>query len=254
MGELFDLGWLPLAVGALAALVAGVSKAGFGSGVVAVATPMFALVVEPALAVGVMLPVLMAIDLAAVRAYWGKWAWPEAWRIIAAAALGIAAGTALHAATDPDVFRVLLGVLSVTFALYRIASDQGLLRLPERATPRILALPWGALAGFTSFISHSGGPPVMVYLLGRGLAKTQFTATLVLVFWAINLLKLPPYIALGFYAGGGAALILWLLPFALVGVRLGLWANRRVSDRVFFAVSYVFLLLAGAKLIYDGLT
>lgn len=253
MSAIFDLGAWPLAVGALAALIAGFSKAGFGAGIAAVATPMLALVIEPSLAVGSMLLVLMSVDIAAVRAHWKRWSWPESRVLILASIPGIAAGTILHAATNPDVFRILIGSLSLLFVLWQVANARGWLR-DRGPVPLGMGAVWGAVAGFTSFVSHSGGPPVMIYLFGRNLAKAEFLATTVITFWAINLLKLPPYIALGFYTGGASWLVLWLLPFAMVGVRLGLWASGRLSERNFFVLSYGFLLFAGVKLIYDGVT
>lgn len=253
MSALWDLGPLVLAVGAFAALIAGFSKAGFGGGISAAATPMLALVVDPTIAVGAMLPVLMAVDIAAVKAHWRKWSWPDAKRLIMGAVPGIAIGTALHAATDPDVFRVLIGVLSLLFVFYQLAKARGWLKVSAASVPGYMAYFWGCVAGFTSFVSHSGGPPVMIYMFGRNLGKSEFLATTVVTFWAINLLKFPPYIALGFYSGGASWLMLWLLPFALIGVRLGLWAVHRLSDRGFFLVTYVFLVFAGCKLIHDGL-
>jgi hypothetical protein len=35
-------------------------------------------------------------------------------------------------------------------------------------------------------------------------------------------------------------------------VQLGIYLHKRVSDQVFYSVSYGFLLLAGVKLTYEG--
>jgi hypothetical protein len=40
----------------------------------------------------------------------------------------------------------------------------------------------GTVAGFTSFVSHAGGPPAAIFLLSRGLDKTGYQATSVLIF------------------------------------------------------------------------
>lgn len=213
---------------------------------------MLALVVDPAIALGAMLPVLMIVDLAAVHAHWKKWSWPESRILILAAIPGVLAGATLHAVTHPDVFRVLIGLLSLLFVVNQVAKARGW--YGARGSVRLeMGYLWGAIGGFTSFTAHAGGPPVMVYLFGRKLPKAEFLATTVIVFWAINLLKFPPYIALGFYSGGASWLIVWLLPFALIGVRFGLWASKRMTDRGFFNLTYVFLVFIGVKLIYDGL-
>jgi uncharacterized membrane protein YfcA len=58
------------AVAVPAVLIAAVSKGGFGSGVGFLSTTLIALVVEPAQAVGLMLPLLMVLDATGLRSYW----------------------------------------------------------------------------------------------------------------------------------------------------------------------------------------
>ena len=58
---------------ALGAMLAGISKGGFGGSLGFAGSAILAVVVEPGVALALMLPVLMAIDMAAVRAYWGRW-------------------------------------------------------------------------------------------------------------------------------------------------------------------------------------
>jgi uncharacterized membrane protein YfcA len=45
-----------------------------------------------------------------------------------------------------------------------------------------------------------------------------------------------------------------LAPFALAGTWLGVRAHHAVPERIFFALTYVFLTITGLKLIWDGLT
>ena len=110
----------------------------------------------------------------------------------------------------------------------------------------------GFLFGFTSFISHAGGPPVAVYLLGRGLTKVEYQATTVILFWWINIFKLPSYAFLGLLNQKMLVVGLTLIPFALLGTWMGAKANRLISEKMFFLVTYVLLIIAGVKLIYDG--
>ncbi len=71
--------WDPAAftIAVIGVFLAGVSKAGFGSGASFLATPLLAVFVPPSVALAVLLPVLMAIDLASLRPYWRRWQ-PEA--------------------------------------------------------------------------------------------------------------------------------------------------------------------------------
>ena len=56
---------------------------------------------------------------------------------------------------------------------------------------------WGAVSGFTSFVSHAGAPPYQVYVLPLGLEKTVFAGTTTILFAYVNAIKLVPYWALG---------------------------------------------------------
>jgi len=44
----------------------------------------------------------------------------------------------------------------------------------------------GRVAGFTSFVSHAGGPSAAVCLLSRGLGKTGYQASTVAPFFALT--------------------------------------------------------------------
>ncbi len=110
------------------------------------------------------------------------------------------------------------------------------------------------MAGFTSFVSHAGGPPAAVWLLSRRLGKTPYQATTVIVFWAVNIAKFVPYAFLGIFTAETLLADLFLAPVALLGAWLGVKAHHMVPERAFFALTYVLLALTGIKLIWDALT
>ncbi|APE44332.1 hypothetical protein BOO69_13670 [Sulfitobacter alexandrii] len=237
-----------------AVFFAGVSKAGFGSGAAFAAASILALVVEPGLALGVMLPLLMLIDVSSLRPYWRKWSAPDARLLILGALPGIALGAALYRVASPDLFRLLIGGVSVAFVVWQISLARGWLRLRRLRLSDRAGLGLGGVVGFTTFVSHAGGPPAAVFLLTRGLTKTQFQATTVLVFWALNIIKFVPYAVLGMFTAQTFTANLALAPFALLGTWAGVRAHHLVSERVFFGLTYVLLSITGAKLIWDGLT
>lgn len=236
-----------------AVIFAGVSKGGFGSGAAFAATPFLALILEPAQAVGLMLPLLMLMDLGGLRAWRRRWHRPSARVLIMGSVPGIALGAALYSLTDPDVFRLLIGMVAVGFVAFRLAAARGWLRPARRPMPPALGALAGLATGFTSFISHAGGPPAAIYLLSQRLDKTAFQATTVLVFWAVNLMKFIPYLWLGFFSRQTVLAGVWLAPAALFGVWLGVRLHAAVSDRLFFLLAHAFLLVTGAKLIWDAL-
>ncbi|MDR9483815.1 MAG: sulfite exporter TauE/SafE family protein [Sediminimonas sp.] len=242
--------WL---VAAFSVVFAGISKGGFGSGAAFAAASILSIVIPPGQALGLMLPLLMLVDLVTLRPYWRGWSWPDARLLILGAVPGVALGAALYRVANDDLLRLLIGVISLTFVVWQLARQQGWLALSRRAVPMWGGALAGVTAGFTSFISHAGGPPAAVWLLSRRLDKTRFQATTVLVFWAINIMKFVPYAFLGIFTQQTFLLDLALAPFALVGAWLGVLAHRRVPERVFFAITYVLLSLTGLKLIYEAL-
>ncbi|TMM51598.1 sulfite exporter TauE/SafE family protein [Sulfitobacter sabulilitoris] len=236
-----------------AVIFAGISKGGFGSGAAFAAASVLALVIEPGQALGVMLPLLMLIDVSTLRPYWQKWSIRDAALLVAGGLPGVALGAALYTVAEADVFRLLIGGISIAFVAWQIAVARGLVRAATQALPTWAGALSGVVAGFTSFVSHAGGPPAAVYLLSRRLSKTQFQATTVLVFWVLNIAKFVPYAALGMFTWQTATANLALAPFALLGAWLGVRAHRVVPERLFFALTYVLLGVTGVKLIWDGL-
>lgn len=237
-----------------AVMFAGISKGGFGSGAAFAASSVLALVIEPGLALGVMLPMLMLIDVSTLRPYWGKWDKRAAVLLILGGLPGVALGAALYTVADPDVFRFLIGAISLGFVVWQSARALGWIQAAEQVMPVWAGALAGAVAGFTSFVSHAGGPPAAVYLLSLRIDKTRFQATTVLVFWAINIAKFIPYAALGMFTIQTGIANLVLAPFALLGAALGVHAHRMVPERLFFGITYVLLSVTGVKLIWDALT
>ncbi|MEQ9261520.1 MAG: sulfite exporter TauE/SafE family protein [Roseovarius sp.] len=247
-------GWEVYAAGMFGALFAGISKGGFGSGAAFASATILALFVPPGVALGIMLPLLMLIDAATLRPYWRQWSWSDAKLLVLGGLPGVALGAALYEVAEPDLFRLLIGAVALLFVAWQGSLALGLLRLGQREIPRWGGALAGVVAGFTSFVSHAGGPAVAVYLLSRRIGKTPFQATTVLVFGLLNLAKLVPFAALGIFTRETLLFDLLMAPFALIGAWLGVRAHRVVPERAFFAVTYVLLMVTGAKLIWDALT
>lgn len=237
-----------------AVLLFGISKGGFGGGLGVVAVPLMALVISPVQAAAILLPILCLMDLVSVWAYRGKWDWHELRIMVPASLIGIAAGTLLFGYMSAAVVKLIIGVVAISFTLYFVLATRrrSIEELPD--APAAAGIAAGAVGGFTSFVAHSGGPPINMYLLRRPLDKTQFVATTVLLFAGINYVKLLPYGWLGQLSGGNLLTSIVLAPLAPIGVLTGVWLHKNVSDRFFFRVVYVLLFVVGCKLLYDGIT
>lgn len=235
-----------------AVLLIGLSKGGFGGGLGTLAVPLLALVISPVQAAGILLPILCLMDLFSLWAFRRLWIWPELRVLLPASLVGIVVGTLLFEYLSPAVIRLLVGAVALLFTAHYLFTRHGSRQsLPD--FPRPVGIAAGAVAGFTSFIAHAGGPPVNMYLLRRPLNRTDFVATTVLFFTVVNFTKLIPYAWLGQLAPGNLLTSLVLAPLAPIGVYAGVYLHKRVSDGFFFGMVYVLLAAVGVKLIWDGL-
>jgi uncharacterized membrane protein YfcA len=234
-----------------AVLIFGISKGGFGGGLGIAAVPLMALAVSPAVAAGILLPLLMLMDAI------GVWAYRRAFdrRIIQSMLPGAFAGIAVASLAfhylDDDLIRVLLGVIAAGFAADYFLRRKG--DAPARPHEPRRAAFWGSLAGFTSTVAHSGGPPANIYLLPLKLDKTIFVGSMIVLFTLINAAKVIPYMLLGLFSPTNLWASLVLAPVAAFGMLAGIWLHDKVNQVLFYRLCYIFVLLTGLKLIHDGL-
>lgn len=237
-----------------AVILFGIAKGGFGSGLGVLAVPLLAMVVSPVQAAAILLPILCVMDLVGLWAYRGKWILPELRILLPASLAGIAAGTVMFEYMNPARLRLLLGVIAIAFSLHHWLQARLAAGNEQKLFGPIIGIGAGAMAGFTSFIAHAGGPPVTMYLLRRGINRTQFVATTVILFAVVNYVKLIPYSWLGQFDATNLKTSLVLAPLAPIGIGMGVWLHNRVTDRFFFRVAYAMLLVVGIKLMVDGIT
>lgn len=243
-------GWI---VTAVAILLTGISKSGLGGALGGLAVPFMSMWISPRDAVAVVLPILIAMDFAGIRAWRGKADWGDLRLLIPAALVGIALGTLAFGVMSDRVVKGVLGVISIAFALHRLMHPPGDGAPASTRHGRWFAWACGAGAGFTSTLAHAGGPPVMAYLLSRRLPKQTYVATSVFFFAAINLAKLPFYMGLDLFSRDTLIMSATLLPLVPVGVWLGMRLLARIPERPFYYFAISALGLSGVKLLWDGL-
>jgi len=107
-------------------------------------------------------------------------------------------------------------------------------------------------SGFTSFVSHAGGPPINAYVVPMRLPPMVFTATMAAFFFVVNLSKWIPYGWLGLLDWRNMATSMALLPLAPVGVYIGVRLAKRIEPALFYRLIYLGMFLTGAKLVWDG--
>jgi uncharacterized protein len=147
--------------------------------------------------------------------------------------------------------RLAVGVISIVFVVYMLIRDR-LGRAPVAKPGVPTGVLWGSLAGFTSFISHSGAPPFQVYVMPQYLKPQVFAGTATIFFAAVNLLKIPPYFLLGQFSRENLTVSAGLIPVAVLSTFAGVWLVRRVSAERFYAIILALTFLIGVKLTYDA--
>lgn len=259
-----------LAAGLAAVMLIAVSKGGFGSGLGMLSVPVMMQVFpgKGAIVLSMLLPVLIWCDLLAIRHYPGQWRPRAIWLVAPGAMAGIVIGWAIlyrlndappeFKATNDAWLKLLVGVICLGFVgVWAVG-----LWLRRRAAERP---PWqptwlggtiaGVPSGVTTMLAHAAGPIYTMYLLPQKLDQREFVGTTVRYFFIFNTVKIPFFMLLP----GGTGLdwpvfksSLWMLAIAPAGVWVGSWLNRRIHPKHFNYLLYLFLALAGVKLIWDA--
>lgn len=234
-----------------AALLIGIGKGGFGGGIVAVATPLVALSTSVTDAAALLLPVLLAADVFAVYSYRKSFDRANIKLLLPFATLGIVFASLFFSqfSSNERALKLGIGLIAVGFVVFQGMRSVILQRLQSSKPAAFWGAILGTTAGFTSTLAHVGGPPMLIYLLPQNLPKNLFVGTNAVLFFAINLIKLIPYALLGLLSLSNLSLSLVLIPVAFIGIRLGVFLNRIVSQRVFDGFIYGLLLLTGLELI-----
>lgn len=233
-----------------AILLTGVSKGGFGGALGGVAVPLMALAISPVQAAAVMLPVLCLMDVFGVRVYLGKWDTANLKIIVPGAMIGITLGTLTFGMFSDYAIRTIIGAITILFVLNRWVGTAS----PQVGGGRSLfrGTFWSSIAGFTSFLAHTGGPPIMMYLLPQQMDKVAYVATINVFFMLTNAVKLFAYAGLGQFSVLNLSTSLALAPLVPLGVWIGLWLQHRVNQLWFYRITQTCLLLTGIQLIYQG--
>ena len=243
-------GWEFWVVAVFAAALTGIGKGGVPI-VGALVVPILSLVINPIAAAGLMLPVYVISDWFGLYAYRKEFDKRVLLIACVSMTLGVVLGWATAKIIPESMVTVLVGVISVAFALNQLLR-RAMVVEPRRAEWGT-GLFWCTIAGFTSFVSHTGGPPYQVWTLPLGMKKAVFAGTSTIAFAYINAIKLIPYYFLGQINLESLEVALKLAPFAAVAVFFGVWVVKRLPEKLFFQIVTWSLLLIGAELVWKGL-
>ena len=233
-----------------AVLLFGIVKGGFGGAIAIISVPLMALVMPPGQAAAILLPILVVMDVLVVKAYWGVFDRRALYLLLPGAVVGVGLGYLSADIMNEHYMRILIGVLSLVFG---VQSLFGFRSFSHREHNSASGSFFGALAGFTSFSIHAGGPPFTMYLMPKQLSPLLFAGTAGIFFAVVNFVKLVPYFALGLFTTENLLYSLVLVPLAPLGVKLGHYLVRRSTPSFYYSVVSFCLVIVGVKLLWDGI-
>jgi len=241
--------WQFYAAAVPAVLLMGISKSGFGSGFGALAVPLMALSITVPQAAAIFMPILFVMDVLGLAAFRRHFDLKLIRFLVPLGLIGTVIGTLLFRLLDAKLVAGIVGLFTLAFLAQRLAFPP---RPDSPHPPRWLGALLTVTSGFTSFISHAGGPPISAYVIPMRLPPLVFTATMAAFFFVINLSKWVPYAWLGLLDLRNLMTSLALLPLAPIGVFIGVKLAHRIQPQLFYRLLYAGMFLTACKLLWDG--
>ncbi|NOZ33541.1 MAG: sulfite exporter TauE/SafE family protein [Alphaproteobacteria bacterium] len=238
------------AVAATAVFLVALAKSGLIGPISMVGVPLLTLIMPAREAAGLLLPVLLVMDVIGLLAYRRGFDLGILKIMLPGAVVGIGMGWILWAVTSESAVRLMIGLITLAFVLDHWFPLRK--RLAAGTPSKPWGVFWGSVAGFTSFVSHTGGPPYQIYTLPQRMEPALFAGTSVVFFAIVNTIKLVPYGFLGQLSGANLTAAAALSPVAIGGMLLGVYLVRRISADLFYKVAYSLVFLLALKLVWDG--
>ena len=230
------------------ALVIGISKSGIpGAGILAIT--WLPLVMPARASTGVILPLLIVGDIAAVTFLGRHAVWRHLWKLLPCAMVGVVAGWLVLGHVDDRQLRPMIGAIILAilaFGAWRDRRDNGAAHIPEGWWFAVLM---GLAGGFTTMLSNAAGPIMIVYLLAMRLPKEAFVGTGAWYFLLMNAFKVPFSANLGLINAESLHINLLLVPAILAGSLLGLFLLKRLPEKGFNLAVQSFAALGALRLL-----
>jgi uncharacterized protein len=239
-----------LLIAGLAAFMVGLSKGGL-SNMGVLATPVLALLISPVQAAALLLPIFVVSDMFGLWAYRRDYDRRNLLILLPAAMVGIGIGWATASLVSDRIVGLMVGIVGVAFTLNAWRVRQRTVEPKAADVPR--GIFWGTVMGFTSFVSHAGGPPYQVYVLPQRLPQMVFAGTTTIAFAVVNAVKLLPYWALGQFHVANLKIAALLMPIAIAGTFIGVRLVKILPPQTYFNFVQLMLFVVSLKLIFDAL-
>lgn len=205
-----------------------------------------------------MLLLLFSTDVISLGHYWKQWHRKSVWQLLPGAVIGIVLASFILKDISDDHLKKVIGGIACLFAALEFVRSKRIQRQDtdtEINDNPIRFKTWhglvlGGVAGIFSTLAHMAGPVIVMYLLPQRLGNRTFVATTTILYFFINLTKIPAYIQLGLFTTEILIEALALLPFIGLGVQVGVYLNSKFSERNFSRIVLVVLFATGIHLLF----
>jgi len=181
------------------------------------------------LSTGIILPLLITGDIAAVIYYNRKCNWQLLFKLVPYVAIGVVIGAFIGDQMPEESFKKVMAAIIIISVFLMIWHERSTIQLESRSTG--LGVVLGLLAGITTMIGNLAGAFSNLFFLSMRLSKETFIGTAAWLFFIINIFKLPFHIFMwetihldSLYTG------LSLLPFLALGFVIGLKLVKLFND------------------------
>lgn len=223
-----SLAWWQWSLAMIAVVVIGLSKAGL-KGIAVLVVTIFALVFGGRASTGMLVPLLIAADVLAVRYYHRHLQVKYLWKLLPWIILGILLGVWMGKDLPEAIFKQAMAVI--------ILISLGVMLWFERHRDAPIPDHWtfagamGLIAGFTTMVGNLAGAFSTIYFLAMRLPKNHFIGTAAWLFLIINLFKAPFHVLVWKTITWESLLVnLLLAPGILLGFYVGVNLIKKIRD------------------------
>jgi uncharacterized membrane protein YfcA len=206
-------------------------------------------VMSPVVAIPVHGVVQLASNTTRVWLMWQHMAWPIIFRFAALMPLGVWLGLELFQGLPTETIQILIGC----FILISLAARQ-IEKWRESDVPLWAFFPIGFVTGALNMVVGVVAPILGILIIRKDLSKETMVGTLGFFGLLGNLLKIAGFSIIGFSFIEFGPTILFMVPAAVIGTRVGRAVLARIDERYFMLGFRIVLIGLALNLIaVDGL-
>lgn len=239
-----------IALLSIGAFLGAAVQAAVGFGFALIAAPLFLAALASTSAMQVLVAIHLVQSAMLVPRVWRQAPWPLLRTLMVGALAGLPVGLAVFRAIDLPTLKLALGLVMVAFSALVIGREAGWIGRSGSAhlvenTVGWRAIVTGAGSGALTAILVMPGPPLIMYLAGRPLAKDVSRAVSLTFFGGCYLVATALQAAVVGMPVSAWIIVAGLAPVVAVGTLIGQGLAHRLSERGFRLALLAIMLASG---------